>query len=94
VLCNARLWGLNTGLSLAIIVPLSCWATDTSLDWRPNWFTGLLQIAVNILILGFLIYWWHRANHAVPALWRFHGAHNLDKFLTSPPPSVPISAKF
>jgi sterol desaturase/sphingolipid hydroxylase (fatty acid hydroxylase superfamily) len=81
VLRNAGLWGLNIGLSLAIIAPLSRWATDSALDWRPDWFTGLLPIAVDILILDFLIYWWHRANHVVPVLWRFHEIHHLDEFL-------------
>jgi sterol desaturase/sphingolipid hydroxylase (fatty acid hydroxylase superfamily) len=81
VLRNAGLWGLNIGLSIAIIVPLSRWATDSGLDWRPDWFTGWLPIAVDIIILDFLIYWWHRANHVVPVLWRFHEVHHLDEFL-------------
>lgn len=81
VLRNAGLWGVNIGLSLAIIVPLSRWATDSALDWRPYWFDGLLSIAFDIVILDFLIYWWHRANHVVPVLWRFHQVHHLDEFL-------------
>ncbi|MDG2285918.1 MAG: sterol desaturase family protein [Alphaproteobacteria bacterium] len=81
VLRNAGLWGVNIGLSLAIIVPLSRWATDSALDWRPDWFDGLLSIAIDIVILDFLIYWWHRANHVVPVLWRFHQVHHLDEFL-------------
>ncbi|MGH6719623.1 MAG: sterol desaturase family protein, partial [Alphaproteobacteria bacterium] len=31
--------------------------------------------------LDLLIYWWHRANHEVPFLWRFHAVHHLDRFL-------------
>jgi sterol desaturase/sphingolipid hydroxylase (fatty acid hydroxylase superfamily) len=81
VLRNAGLWGLNIGLSLAIIVPLSRWATDTALDWRPDWYGGIIEVALDIVALDFLIYWWHRANHAVPLLWRFHEVHHLDEFL-------------
>ena len=34
-------------------------------------------------ILGFLLmdlsfYYWHRANHELPLLWRFHNAHHID----------------
>lgn len=81
VLRNAGLLGLNMGLSLTIIVPLSHWAAHSGLNWRPDWFTGWLPVAIDILILDFLIYWWHRANHVVPVLWRFHEVHHLDEFL-------------
>lgn len=81
VLRNAVLWGINIGLSLTIIVPLSYWATDSALDWRPDWYTGWLPVVVDIIILDFLIYWWHRCNHVVPFLWRFHQVHHLDEFL-------------
>lgn len=78
---NAGLWVLNIGLSLAIVVPLSRWATDSALDWRPDWLGGGLELAVDIVVLDFLIYWWHRANHVVPLFWRFHEVHHLDQFL-------------
>ena len=32
-------------------------------------------------LLDGLIYWWHRANHEWPLLWRFHVVHHLDRFL-------------
>ena len=34
-------------------------------------------------MLDLLIYWWHRANHVLPLLWRFHEVHHLDRFLDS-----------
>jgi len=37
-----------------------------------------LQIALTILILDFTAYAWHRANHRVPLLWRFHAVHHSD----------------
>lgn len=78
---NAGLWALNVGLSLAVVVPLSRWASETALDWRPEGFGGWAGLAADIVLLDFLIYWWHRANHVVPALWRFHEVHHLDEFL-------------
>lgn len=81
VLRNAGLWALNIGLSLAIVVPLSRWAADSALDWRPDWLSGWTGLALDVLLLDFLIYWWHRANHAAPLLWRFHQVHHLDEFL-------------
>ena len=40
-----------------------------------------MPVIVDIIILDFLIYWWHRCNHVVPFLWRFHQVHHLDEFL-------------
>ena len=81
ILRNAGLWGLNIGLSLLLVIPLSYWAADTALDWRPDWLGGWTGLLVDLLLLDFLIYWWHRANHVVPVLWRFHEVHHLDEFL-------------
>lgn len=81
ILRNACLWGLNIGLSLVLVIPLSYWAADTALDWRPDWLGGWTGLLVDLLLLDFLIYWWHRANHVVPVLWRFHEIHHLDEFL-------------
>jgi sterol desaturase/sphingolipid hydroxylase (fatty acid hydroxylase superfamily) len=35
------------------------------------------------VLLDFLIYWWHRANHRWHPLWRFHLVHHLDRILDS-----------
>jgi sterol desaturase/sphingolipid hydroxylase (fatty acid hydroxylase superfamily) len=29
-------------------------------------------------VLDFYIYWWHRASHEIPFLWRFHRMHHSD----------------
>jgi sterol desaturase/sphingolipid hydroxylase (fatty acid hydroxylase superfamily) len=29
-------------------------------------------------LLDFWTYWWHRANHGIPGLWRFHRTHHSD----------------
>jgi sterol desaturase/sphingolipid hydroxylase (fatty acid hydroxylase superfamily) len=78
---NAGLWLINSGLSPLVVVPVSLWAASHGLGWRPDWWSGPLGLALDILILDFWIYWWHRANHEIPVLWRFHEVHHLDRFL-------------
>jgi len=78
---NLALWLVNAGLSPLIVVPLSLWASEAALDWRPAAWTGWRGLAVDLVVLDFLIYWWHLANHRVALLWRFHEVHHLDRFL-------------
>jgi len=33
---------------------------------------------LSFLLLDYLIYWWHRLNHRLPFLWRFHQVHHAD----------------
>jgi sterol desaturase/sphingolipid hydroxylase (fatty acid hydroxylase superfamily) len=40
-----------------------------------------LQLAAGIVAIDFLYYWWHRASHAVPLLWRIHRVHHSDPHL-------------
>ena len=75
------LWLVNVGLSPLIIVPLSFWASEAALDWRPEAWSGWRGLLADLVLLDFLIYWWHMANHRVPLLWRFHEVHHLDRFL-------------
>jgi sterol desaturase/sphingolipid hydroxylase (fatty acid hydroxylase superfamily) len=81
VLKNLTLAAVNAVLSWAIVVPVSVVATAHALDWRPEWWSGLAGLGLDILLLDCWIYWWHRANHVVPLLWRFHEVHHLDGFL-------------
>lgn len=78
---NLGLWLVNVGLSPLVVLPISIWAASLSLDWRPAWWGGWPGLLLDIAMLDFLIYWWHRANHEVALLWRFHEIHHLDQFL-------------
>lgn len=82
---NGALWAINTVLSPLIVLPITVWAAGKGLDLglRPAWWSGPWGLAADLLLLDFLIYWWHRANHVVPFLWRFHEVHHLDRFLDS-----------
>lgn len=42
-----------------------------------------LRFVVEGLLLDCAMYWWHRANHRVPVLWRFHRFHHSDEKLNS-----------
>lgn len=86
VLRNAGLFLVNAGISPLIVVPISVWAASHGLatfglGWRPTWLTGWPGLLFDLVLLDFWIYWWHRANHTAPLLWRFHAVHHLDRFL-------------
>lgn len=44
----------------------------------PAW----LVVVVTIFALDLVSYAWHRANHVVPILWRFHQVHHSDRAFT------------
>ena len=78
---NAVFWGLNSGLSVLAVLPLTLWAAQNALSWRPLWWNGGFGLVADLVLLDGLIYLWHRLNHRVPLLWRFHSVHHLDRFL-------------
>jgi sterol desaturase/sphingolipid hydroxylase (fatty acid hydroxylase superfamily) len=78
---NLSLAGVNAVLSWAVVVPVSAFAASHALGWRPEWWSGWTGLALDLLVLDLWIYWWHRANHEWPLLWRFHEVHHLDEFL-------------
>lgn len=81
---NIALWAGNAVLSLLVVVPLTQAAAQAWPElgaWRPGWWAGLPGVALDIVVLDFLIYWWHRANHEFVPLWRFHEVHHRDRFL-------------
>lgn len=81
VLKNFGLAGFNALLSPLIVLPLTQLAAGHALHWRPEGWTGGWFIIADLIILDCWIYWWHRANHMLPMLWRFHEVHHLDETL-------------
>lgn len=45
-------------------------------DLWPNHWNPIVQVFLFILIKDFFRYWFHRALHEIPALWRIHAAHH------------------
>jgi sterol desaturase/sphingolipid hydroxylase (fatty acid hydroxylase superfamily) len=78
---NLGFGGVNAVVSWLIVVPVSALAATWALDWRPAWLACMPGLVLDLFILDLWIYWWHRANHVVPFLWRFHMVHHLDEFL-------------
>lgn len=37
-----------------------------------------VAMLVGVVLMDLTFYWWHRANHRVGLLWRFHCAHHVD----------------
>jgi sterol desaturase/sphingolipid hydroxylase (fatty acid hydroxylase superfamily) len=80
---NAGLFGLNLLVSPLIVLPITVWAGQFSTGLRPAWLSGWTGLAFDLVLLDFWIYWWHRANHEIPLLWRFHQVHHFDEMLDS-----------
>lgn len=78
---NGALFLLNAGLSPLVVLPVSVFAATHALDWRPAWWAGAPGLLLDLVILDLWIYVWHRVNHRVPLLWRFHEVHHLDRHL-------------
>jgi len=58
---------------------LTDWTTEHSfglLHWLPLGETG--QWMVGFLLMDLTFYYWHRANHSIRFLWRFHNVHHMD----------------
>jgi sterol desaturase/sphingolipid hydroxylase (fatty acid hydroxylase superfamily) len=75
------------GISLAIFTLLQGPVLFPVADWARRHRVGLLNrveihapldTIVAILFLDYTLWWWHRANHQVPFLWRFHLPHHVD----------------
>lgn len=81
VVSNFALAGGNALLSFSLIVPITLTAANFGPEWRSESFTGLWWILLDLLLLDLWIYAWHRANHVISFLWRFHEVHHLDEFL-------------
>lgn len=42
-------------------------------------FDGALRFVLALVLLDGWMYGWHRANHSIPFLWRFHRMHHSDR---------------
>jgi sterol desaturase/sphingolipid hydroxylase (fatty acid hydroxylase superfamily) len=78
---NLGLAAINILLSPIIVIPLTAWFASHAFHWRPVAWHGALGLMMDLLLLDLWIYWWHRANHVVPFLWRWHEVHHLDETL-------------
>ena len=64
---------------LPIPLAVAVWAKDCHLgllNWLqlPTW----LAIVATFMLMDYVYWWWHYANHMVPLFWRFHNVHHTD----------------
>jgi len=74
---NLSLAFVNFLLGPILVVPISVFAAAHGLGFRPDWW----NIGLDLLLLDLWIYSWHRLNHVLPFLWRFHEVHHRDEML-------------
>jgi len=83
---NGALWLVNLIVTGFVCGACACtvarWAAGAGFGALravavPRW----LAIATTLVTLDVVSYGWHRANHRLPFLWRFHEIHHRDRFL-------------
>ncbi|HSP96424.1 MAG TPA: sterol desaturase family protein [Candidatus Dormibacteraeota bacterium] len=84
---NVGLWAINLVVIGVVCGGCACavarWAAAADVGLlnaisAPTW----LGVPVTVLVLDFVSYLWHRANHRVRWLWRFHQVHHSDAAFT------------
>ena len=78
---NIFFWVLNIGITPIIILPITIYATTFNLHQTFVINHLLFQFLFHLVIYDLFLYFWHRANHEIPFLWRFHHVHHLDETL-------------
>jgi sterol desaturase/sphingolipid hydroxylase (fatty acid hydroxylase superfamily) len=82
--CRNVALGVLNALITGLVFAALWWATAAwtrthgfgVLPWLslPGW----ARLAVAFLLFDAWMYWWHRLNHRLPFLWRFHRTHHSD----------------
>ena len=79
---NILLFFINSIVARLCVIPITFLASEYAFSWRYDLINHkIIALMTDIVILDFAIYWWHRLNHKIPFLWRFHEIHHLDNFL-------------
>ncbi len=59
---GASRWTTQRGIGVVFVFPLPRWC----------------RVAIGIVLMDLTFYYWHRANHRIALLWRFHNVHHID----------------
>jgi len=85
---NAAFWAINAAVIGVVCGACAC----TVARWAAAHDVGLLQridgiawlaLPATVAALDLVSYAWHRANHVIPFLWRFHQVHHSDPTFTA-----------
>jgi len=92
LLVNASLSFLTFGIVYLLVRPASLgllhWNASHLVGIVPLFrFSSIVQGVLGFLLLDLTFYYWHRLNHSLPFLWRFHNVHHFD-------PDLDISTGF
>lgn len=83
LLVNGVMSVLTYGTAFLLVRPVQ----GLAMGWTERQDFGLLHLlpdvplvqwAGSLLLLDLTFYYWHRANHQLPFLWRFHNVHHFD----------------
>lgn len=80
---NAVVSAIAIAVALVVVRPIAMRVLQlaTENDWGLATIIAMhpaIQAALVFLLMDLSFYYWHRANHAWPLLWRFHNAHHID----------------
>jgi sterol desaturase/sphingolipid hydroxylase (fatty acid hydroxylase superfamily) len=76
---NTVILGLAFGY---VTMMVTGWAEENQFGLLHNLgLAGSLRFAFALVLLDGWMYVWHRANHTVPLLWRFHRMHHSDRHM-------------
>jgi len=84
---NGALWLVNVIVTGTICGACVCaaaeWANSKGAGVT-HWLATPLTVSIpaSLLLLDLVSYVWHRANHVVPFLWRWHQVHHSDPSFT------------
>jgi sterol desaturase/sphingolipid hydroxylase (fatty acid hydroxylase superfamily) len=84
---NAALWLVDVAVLGTVCGACACtvarWAEVNAVGlFNRIAVPGWVAAAVTVVMLDLVSYLWHRANHAIPVLWRFHRVHHSDGTFT------------
>ena len=78
---NIFFWLVNIGITPIIILPITMYATQVEFHGLFKFENVIINFLFHLVIVDIFLYWWHRLNHEIPFLWRFHHVHHLDETL-------------
>jgi sterol desaturase/sphingolipid hydroxylase (fatty acid hydroxylase superfamily) len=84
---NGSFWLIDALIIAALCGACACtaarWAATREIGiFHSVAVPGWLAVVMTIGALDFVSYAWHRANHVIPLLWRFHQVHHSDSAFT------------
>jgi len=83
LLVNAVVSSLAIAVALTVVRPVATAVLEfvSGKEWSLTSVVSqnsIVQAMLAFLLMDLSFYYWHRANHGWPFLWRFHNAHHVD----------------